>query len=190
MNEVNKHINASWKGFIRKQRSERKIQIIPLAFINECNGIVSYDKELFYQHAHDQGATLRHELEFVGDPVFVPDIEFTKRWQKNLERMRFLFSLEIRAIEGSGCYYYPIGQIVWTSHKNLSRRKSKPNLTSYGEKHWKSGQINRITAWGEAKSANAWANDSRALVTDKVIKRRIDAGWSPEAAISTPSRVR
>jgi hypothetical protein len=54
-------------------------------------------------------------------------------------------------------------------------------------KHWKGGQITRITAWGEAKSWNAWANDPRGVVSDKIIKRRIDAGWNPEAAISTPA---
>lgn len=191
MEELNRHIHATWKKFTRKQRSEREEQIIPLAFIVECNGVVSYDKESFYQHAFDQGATLQHELEFVGSPVFVPGIEFLKTYQKayqrNLKRLIFLRTLEIRQIEDSGCWYYPIDQIVWTSHKNLSRRKTVPNLTTYGMKHWKGGQITRITAWGERKSANAWANDPRCVVSDKIIKRRINAGWSPEAAISTPA---
>lgn len=186
MDEINSHLHNTWKSFIRKQRSEREHQIIPLAFIVECNGLVCYDKEGFYDHAREQGATKRHELELLGDPVFVPSIEFSKHWQKNLDRMRFLYSLELRDIEGSGCFYYPIEQIVWTSHKNLSRRKTTPNLTTYGMKHWKSRQITRITAWGEAKSANAWATDPRGVVSDKIIKRRIDAGWSPEVAISTP----
>ena len=187
MEELDRHIQDSWKAFIRKQRSERECQTIPLAFIVECNGVVSYDAEGFYEHAYNQHATLQHELEFVGIPVFVPGIEFSKRWQKNLERMRFLCSLEIRHIEDSGCWYFPIEQVVWTRHKNLSRRKTTPNLTSYGMKHWKSGQITRITAWGEAKSANAWASDPRGVVSNKIIKRRLDTGWSPEAAISTPA---
>jgi hypothetical protein len=187
MEDLNRHIQDSWKAYIRKQRSEREHQIVPLAFIVECNGMVSYDKEAFYDHAREQGATTRHELEFLGDPVIVLGKEFIKTWQKNLNRMRFLYSLELRDIEGSGCFYYPIDQIVWASHKNLSRRKTVPNLTTYGMKHWKGGQITRITAWGEAKSANAWANDPRGVVSDKIIKRRIDAGWSPEAAISTPA---
>ena len=186
MEELNQHIQDTWKAFIRKQRSEREHQIIPRAFIVECNGVVSYDAESFYQHAYDQGATTKHELELVGEPVFVAGVEFAKTWQKNLDRMRFLYALELRDIEGSGYYYYPIDQIVWTSHKNLSRRKTVPNLTTYGMKHWMSGQITRITAWGEVKSANAWANDDRAKVSDKIIKRRIDAGWKPEDAISTP----
>jgi hypothetical protein len=187
MEDLNRHIQDSWKAYIRKQRSEREHQIVPLAFIVECNGVVSYDKEAFYDHAREQGATTRHELEFVGDPVFVPGKEFIKTWQKNLDRMRFLYSLEFRDIEDSGCFYYPIEQIVWTSHKNLSRRKTVPNLTTYGMKHLRNGQITRITAWGERKSANAWANDPRGVVSDKIIKRRIDAGWSPEVSISTPA---
>ena len=187
MEELNRHIHETWVKYIRKQRSERREQLIPLAFITEFNGTANYDKEAFYDHAYDQGTTLQHELEFVGDPVFVAGVEFSKRWQKNLDRMRFICTLELRSIEDSGCYYYPIEQIVWTSHKNLSRRKTVPNLTTYGMKHWMSGQITRITAWGEVKSANAWAKDPRAMVTDKIIKRRIDAGWSPEAAISTPA---
>ena len=185
MEDLNQHIQDTWKAFIRKQRSEREHQIIPRAFIGECNGVVSYDKEAFYDFAREQGATTKHELEFVGDPVFVAGVEFSKTWQKNLDRMRFLYALELRDIEDSGYYYYPIEQIVWTSHKNLSRRKTVPKLTSYGKNHWKNGQITRVTAWGELKSTNAWAKDSRALVSDKIIKRRIDAGWSPEAAIST-----
>ena len=187
MDELNLHIHATWKKYTWKQRSEREHQIIPLAFIVECNGVVSYDKEAFYDHAWELGATTRHELEFVGDPVFVAGVEFSKPWQKSLDRMRFLYSLELRDIEDSGCFYYPIEQIVWTSHKNLSRRKTVPNLTTYGMKHWKGGQITRVTAWGESKSGNAWANDPRGVVSDKIIKRRINAGWSPEAAISTPA---
>lgn len=187
MEDLNQHIKDTWKALIRKQRSEREHQIIPRAFIVECNGVVSYHAELFYDHAREQGATTKHELEFVGDPVFVAGVGFAKTWQKNLDRMRFLYALELRDIEDSGYYYYPIEQIVWTSHKNLSRRKTIPNLTTYGMNHWKSGQIKRITAWGEVKSASAWANDPRGVVSDKVIKRRIDAGWSPEAAISTPA---
>ena len=190
MEELNRHIQDSWKAYIRKQRSEREHQIVPLAFIVECNGIVSYDAESFYQHAYNQGATLQHELEFVGDPVFVPGIEFSKRWQKNLGRMRFLCSLEIHHIAESGCWYYPMEQIVWTSHKNLSRRKSVPNLTSHGKKHCKSGQVTRIKAWGETKTANSWAHDSRSNVSDKTITKRIGAGWKPEEAISAPANIR
>ena len=187
MEDLNLHIQETWTAYIRKQRSEREHQVVPLAFICECNGVLTYDTEAFYDHARDQGATTRHELEFVGDPIFVSGVEFRKIWQKNLKRKRFLCSLNIREVEGSGFIYYPIEQIVWISHKNLSRRKYKPNLTSYGLKHLRNGQITRITAWGEAKSANAWANDPRGAVSDKIIKRRIDAGWSPEAAISTPA---
>ena len=188
MKELNRHIHATWKKYIRKQRSERKCQIVPLAFIVECNGVVTYDKESFYDHAREQGATTKHELEFVGDPVFVPGTEFVKTWQKNLDRMRFIYSLELRGIEDSGCWYYPIEQIVWTSHKNLSRRKTVPHLTTYGMKHWKNGQINRITAWNETKTANAWSKDARAGVSDKIITRRISKGWTPEDAISYSSK--
>lgn len=187
MEDINIHLHNTWKSFIRKQRSERGEQLIPLAFITEFNGTVSYDKEAFYNHARKQSATTKHELEFVGMPVFIPGIEFIKTWQKNLDLLRFMYSLEFRSVENSGCWYYPIQQIVWTSHKNLSRRKTVSHLTTYGLTHWKSRQINRIKAWDEVMSANAWANDPRGVVSDKIIKRRIDAGWLPERAISTPA---
>ena len=186
MEDINTHLHNTWNSVIRKQRSERTEQLIPLAFMMEQNGMAYYDKEAFYDHAREQGATTRHELEYVGEPVYVPGKEFIKTWQKNLGRMRFICSLQLRTIEDSGCYYYPIEQIVWTNHKNLSRRKTVPKLTSYGKNHWKNGQITRVTAWGEVKSANAWSKDPRGVVSDKIIKRRIDAGWKPEDAISTP----
>lgn len=187
MEELNRHIHETWKKYIRKQRSERTEQVVPLAFMIEQNEMIYYDKEAFYDHARVQGATTTHELEFVGSPVYVPGKEFSKIWQKNLGRRRFIYSLELRSIEDSGCYYYPIEQIVWTSHKNLSRRKTTPNLTTYGMNHWRNGRINKITAWGEVKSASGWANDPRGVVSDKIIKRRVDAGWMPEDAISTPA---
>ncbi len=190
MSNLNQHIHATWTSFVRKQRSERDIQIVPLAFIDGDHGLVAYCKESFYQHAYDLGATIRHELEFLGDPVFVPGIEFSKCWQKNLEQMRFLCTLEIHHIAESGCWYYPMEQIVWTSHKNLSRRKTVPNLTSYGHKHWKSGQVTRINAWGETKTASSWAKDSRSCVSDKTITKRIGAGWKPEVAISAPANIK
>lgn len=43
-----------------------------------------------------------------------------------------------------------------------------------------------IKAWAEMKSAAAWAKDSRAAVSDKIISRRIEAGWREEDAICTP----
>jgi hypothetical protein len=83
----------------------------------------------------------------------------------------------------------------WTSHKELAKRKTQVNLTSYGRKHFKDTykaptQVKRITAWSEIKTANAWSNDARAKVSDKIITRRISRGWKPEDAISTPANVK
>lgn len=45
-----------------------------------------------------------------------------------------------------------------------------------------------LTAFGETKTQNEWARDPRSPVTEGGICGRLKRGWSPEAAITTPSR--
>lgn len=44
-----------------------------------------------------------------------------------------------------------------------------------------------LTAWGETKNASDWALDGRCKVTYGTLTYRIQAGWTPEAAISSPT---
>ena len=43
-----------------------------------------------------------------------------------------------------------------------------------------------ITAWGETKVLADWGRDDRCRIDKRMIRYRIDHGWSPENAISTP----
>lgn len=43
-----------------------------------------------------------------------------------------------------------------------------------------------ITAWGETKILSDWSKDPRCKIDMRMIKYRIDNGWSPENAISIP----
>lgn len=76
--------------------------------------------------------------------------------------------------------------LCWLPYKNLTRRKTKPVLTSYGHKRLRKNQTHLVEAFGEEKSVNAWANDSRCVVSDKVLKKRLDNKWKPEVAIVSP----
>jgi len=42
-----------------------------------------------------------------------------------------------------------------------------------------------LTAWGITKPVAAWARDRRATVNEGSIRKRLRAGWTPEAAIAT-----
>lgn len=44
-----------------------------------------------------------------------------------------------------------------------------------------------ITAFGEAKSLQAWSRDARCLVHWQCLSSRLRAGWAPETALTTPS---
>src|ERR1700729_3236806 len=46
-----------------------------------------------------------------------------------------------------------------------------------------------ITAFGETKNLQDWADDIRAVVTDCTIRRRIDFGWTPEEAITLTNKM-
>ena len=93
----------------------------------------------------------------------------------------------------------------WVPTSELCRMRPCPKLTPYGrarvtmrkaerrkraeamKKSRRRGMKHaRITAFGEWKTASAWSRDPRAMVSDKVIKRRIACGVPPEEAITAP----
>lgn len=182
--EPNTHLHNTWLSLIRKQRKEVAIPLVPFEFLMIDGDIVQYDREKFYDFCEDAGATIRHELEMIGEPVKLDGLEFTKSWHKG--NGGFLLQLGINANDDHGIFYYPLSQLVWTHHRNLLRRKSNPHLTSYGYKQLNSLRHSYIYAWGEVKSASAWSKDARAMVSDKTITARINSGWEAEAAITIP----
>jgi hypothetical protein len=44
-----------------------------------------------------------------------------------------------------------------------------------------------LTAWGERCKVSAWAEDARCSIDYVTLLQRIERGWSPEDAITTPS---
>ena len=195
MEDLNIHIDKTWKRFTQKTRRTNPDQLVPYAFLDFDGRCWSYEKEAFYRFAYEQGATTRHELEFVGDPIYMDGLTFQKTWQLNRKWKVSFPTLDIQCDSLQGFYYYPLDQMQWTSHKELAKRKTPANLTSYGTKHFKDTykaptQVKRITAWNEIKTANAWSKDARAKVSDKIITQRISKGWTAEDAISTPANVK
>lgn len=195
MKDLNTHIDKTYKSLTRKTRKGNTTQLVAFAFMDFDGRVWRDDKELFYELATEQEATTRHELELLGDPVYIDGVTFAKHWKKNLKAQVFLSELHFFTDENGGFYYYPLDQMKWTSHKELSKRKSPANLTSYGHQHFKvtykaPTPVKRITAWNETKTANAWSKDARAGVSDKIITRRIARGWIPEDAISTPANIK
>lgn len=43
-----------------------------------------------------------------------------------------------------------------------------------------------VTAWNETKPLNAWVDDTRCNVKRTTLRSRLDKGWFPEIAISSP----
>lgn len=184
--DLNTHLHNTWLSLIRKQRKEVVTPLVPFEFLAFDGDIVRYDREKFHDFCDVAGATIHHELEMVGDPVLLDGLEFSKRWRKG--EGGYLLQLGICANDATGLLYYPLTQLTWTPHRNLLRRKTKPHLTSYGHLRLNGLKRSYIYAWGERKSASAWSRDKRACVSDKTITARINDGWEPEAAISTPRR--
>jgi len=184
MTQLEKHIDDTWKSLIRKQRSEVGCPLIPYTFLSFDQGIVRYDKEKYQNFCKASGATLNHELEMTGEPIEIDGLTFWKTWKRNNNKVLLELGLS-DSIDGQ-FQYYPLDQMTWTSHKNLNRRKTKLIVTSYGKKRLRNNQTRLVKAFGEEKSVNAWANDSRCVVSDKVLKHRLDNKWKPENAIITP----
>ena len=184
MTQLEKHIDDTWKSLIRKQRSEVGCPVIPYTFLSFDQGIVRYDKEKYQSFCKASGATLNHELEMTGEPIEIDGLEFKKQWYKGNGGVLLQLGLD-DSVDGQ-FQYYPVDQMRWTSHKNLTRRKTRPIVTSYGKKRLQQNQTRLVKAFGETKSVNAWANDSRCVVSDKAIKHRLENKWKPELAIITP----
>jgi hypothetical protein len=195
MEDLNIHIDKTWKRFTQKTRRTNPDQLVPYAFLSFDGRSWSYEKEAFYRFAYEQGATTRHELEFVGDPIYMDGLTFQKTWQRNVKWDVYFPTISIQHHCLQGFYYYPLDQMKWTSHKELAKRKTPANLTSYGHQHYKLNKpqpkpVKKISAWNEIKTANAWSKDARAKVSDKIITRRIGRGWKPEDAISSPANIK
>ncbi len=47
-----------------------------------------------------------------------------------------------------------------------------------------------VSAWGISKCVAAWAEDQRCVVTCETLRARLDRGWLPETAITTPTHCR
>lgn len=76
----------------------------------------------------------------------------------------------------------------WISARSAAKKK-RSSLNAAGARTVAARRttIHReVTAWGETKSLAAWSSDPRASVSDKVIRKRLDAGMSAEEAISAP----
>ena len=182
--DLNTHLHNTWLSLIRKQRKPVATPLVPFEFLAIDGDILRYDKEKFHDFGDAGGATIHHELEMVGQAMLIDGLEFSKRWHKG--DGGYLLQLDINFNERFGLLYYPLSQMVWTSHRNLLRRKTRPILTSYGYQRLKGLKHSKILAWGELKSASAWSRDNRARVSDKTITSRINDRWTPELAISTP----
>ena len=60
---------------------------------------------------------------------------------------------------------------------------------------WVTGSVNcnnkgnnvRVTAFGETKTLTEWSRDSRCIVCVSAFRGRIDLGWNPTMALTTPS---
>jgi hypothetical protein len=50
-------------------------------------------------------------------------------------------------------------------------------------------KITKIAAYGETKSYSRWSRDTRCRVPKPTLQHRLDHGWSPEKAISTPPKI-
>lgn len=184
--DLNSHLHNTWLSLTRKQRKEVATPLVPFEFLAFDGDIVRYDKEKFYDICDAAGASIHHELEMIGEPVMLDGLDFYKRWRKG--NGGYMLQLGISKNDATEIMYYPLSQLVWTPHRNLLRRKTKPRLTSYGHQRVNALRHPKIFAWGELKSASAWSRDHRARVSDKTITARIQDGWIPEAAISTPRR--
>ena len=182
--DLHTHLHNTWLSLIRKQRREVATPLVPFDFLMIDGDIVRYDREKFLDFCDAAGATVHHELETVGQPLLIDGLEFSKRWRKG--NGGYLLQLGLSANDATRFLYYPLTQLTWTPHRNLLRRKTEPHLTSYGRQRLQGLRRSYIYAWGERKSASAWSRDKRARVSDKTITARINDGWEPEAAISTP----
>lgn len=82
--------------------------------------------------------------------------------------------------------------VVWTPHHRLRAKKTK-TLTPYGERRLKSttngslrGRSTKVRYQGRTCSFAELARLPEAVVSDKVIAKRLEEGWGVEEAVTTP----
>ena len=74
------------------------------------------------------------------------------------------------------------GKVGEKAEKGLKIREDSADRGSVVD-----GLERRVRAFGEERTVEAWAEDSRAAVYGELILRRLDAGMTPEQAIATPT---
>ena len=82
--------------------------------------------------------------------------------------------------------------VVWTPHHRLRAKKTRI-LTPYGEKHLKRtkrgslrGRCSMVRYRGRKCSVAELARLPEAVVSDKVIAKRLEEGWGVDQAVTTP----
>ena len=180
-----KHLQKSFESLMRKG-SEKKNPRRVLKFDGDLEGFA------LWSLAH--GFSLQSELELV-NPRIVPHVVSRRVHDK------------IYGLDGT-CTYERVGRVEydedalpeswvtdfdfrWSSHLNLLASQEAV-LTPYGEKQLakrrrrsKRGKPSKHKYNGQVYSLSALARLPEAVVSDKVIKRRLRAGWTASAAITT-----
>jgi hypothetical protein len=68
--------------------------------------------------------------------------------------------------------------------RRLVEGKADPNVPPQPKKYV------MLTAWGETKNQKHWPDDPRCIVGYHTLRHRIENGWEPEAAMTTPKQTR
>ena len=103
-----------------------------------------------------------------------------------IDRLRLADPEEQSADPSAGVLDY---LIRWVPVAQLRRKRGRIATTETGRRRLAAARRKCVVAaFGESKSVAAWARDSRCTVSDKILKRRLEAGMDPESAISTAVR--
>lgn len=161
--------------------------------------VLAFDDDMlrFVRWSLTHGYSLRSELELLNPRVcdgLVSRDKYDKDFARGLLRFDYVGRVEVDETADPSQWITDY-DIRWTPHSEL-RRRPDAVLTPHGRNRFrkllrgsKRGRKARVRFDGKRWSISALAKHPLAVVTDKIIRRRLDAGWSVEEAISTPARV-
>jgi hypothetical protein len=161
--------------------------------------VLAFDDDIlrFVRWSLTNGYSLRSELELLNPRVcegLVSRDKYGKDFTHGLLRFDYVGRVEVDETADPSQWITDY-DIRWTSHSEL-RRRPDAVLTPHGRNRLKDhlrgskrGRKARVRFNGKRWSIAALAKHPLAVVSDKIIRRRIDAGWSVEEAISTPAHL-
>lgn len=197
----NRALSTNWKRGLSKEEQEHLLKTFKSLMrkgdeTHNPRRVLAFDDDLlgYVRWSLTNGYSLRAELELLNPRIcegLVSRDKYDKDWIHGLLRFDYVGRIEFDESADPSLWITDY-DVRWTAHSELRHRKDAV-LTPYGrsrlDEHIRKTRRRRnakVRFQGKSWSISALSRLPQAVVSDKIIRKRLNAGWTVEEAITTP----